>query len=96
MVLLTDICLACRQALLRHGHTVYLFATENSFYHSDDILQQISYLLYVSEKVESAFEKISGLLPTNYESLRIKVISNTLNHNFNFMVFFKTLIQKYR
>ena len=47
------------------------------------------YLLYVSEKVESAFEKINGLLPTNYESLRIKVIVNTLNHNFNFMVFSK-------
>ena len=35
------------------------------------------YLLYVSEKVESAFEKINGLLPTNYESFRIKVIVNT-------------------
>ena len=58
------------------------------------------YLLYVSEKVESAFEKINGPLSTNYESLRIKVIVNTLNHNFNFMVFFttisNTLIQKYR
>ena len=41
MVLPTDICLACRQALLGHGHTVYLFATENNFYQSDDILQQI-------------------------------------------------------
>ena len=99
MVLLTDICLACRQALLGHGHTVYLFATENNFYHSDDILQQILSFVCV-EKVESAFKKINGLLPTNYESLRIKVIVNTLNHNFNFMVFFKTvsntLIQKYR
>ena len=47
------------------------------------------YLLYVSEKVESAFEKIHGLLPKNYESLRIKVIVKTLNHNFNFMVFSK-------
>ena len=34
--LLTDICLACRQALLGHGDTVYLFATENNFHHSDD------------------------------------------------------------
>ena len=41
MVPLTDICLACRQALLGHGDTVYLFATENNFYHSGDILQQI-------------------------------------------------------
>ena len=89
MVPLTDIWLTCRQALLGHGHTVYLFATENNFYHSDDILQQIFYLLYVSEKVESAFEKINGLLPTNYDSLRIKVIVNTLNHNFNFIVFSK-------
>ena len=31
MVLLTDICLACRQALLGHGDTVYLFAIENNF-----------------------------------------------------------------
>ena len=46
------------------------------------------YLLYVSEKVESAFEKINGLLPTNYESLRIRVIVNTLNHNFNFITVF--------
>ena len=41
MVLLTDICLACRQAFSGHDDTVYLFATENNFYHSDDILQQI-------------------------------------------------------
>ena len=41
MVPLTDSCLACRQTLLGHGDTVYLFATENNFYHSDDILQQI-------------------------------------------------------
>ena len=55
------------------------------------------YLLYVSEKVESAFEKINGLLRTNYESLRIKVIVNTLNHNFNFMVlwFFQNNIQHF-
>ena len=46
------------------------------------------YLLYVSEKIESAFEKINGLLPTNYESLRIKVIVSTLNHNFNFIMVF--------
>ena len=63
MVLLTDICLACRQALLGDDDTVFFFATENNFYHSDDILQQI--LSFVSEKVESAFEKINGLLPTN-------------------------------
>ena len=41
MVLLTDIYLACRQALRGHGDTVHLFAAENKFYHSDDILQQI-------------------------------------------------------
>ena len=64
MVPLTDICSACRQALLGHGDTVYLFATENNFYHSDDVLQQILSFVY-SEKVESAFEKINGLLPTN-------------------------------
>ena len=64
MVLLTDICSACRQALLGHDDTVYLFATEKNF-----IIQTIFfnkfYLLYVSEKVESAFEKINGLLSTN-------------------------------
>ena len=36
-----DIWLACRQALLGHGDTVYLFGTENNFYLSDDFLQQI-------------------------------------------------------
>ena len=41
MVLLTEICLACRQSLLGHDDTVYLFGTENNFYHSDNILQQI-------------------------------------------------------
>ena len=41
-LLLTDICLACRQALLGHCDTLYLFTTENNFHHSDDILQQIS------------------------------------------------------
>ena len=30
-----------RQALLGHDDTVYLFATEDNFYHSDDILQRI-------------------------------------------------------
>ena len=64
MVLLTDICLACRQALLGHGDTVYLFAAENNF-----IIQTIFfnkfYLFYVSEKVATASEKINGLLPTN-------------------------------
>ena len=39
IVLLTDICLVCRQALLGHGDTVFLFATENNFHHSGDILQ---------------------------------------------------------
>ena len=83
MVLLTDICLARRQALLGHGDTGYFFQLKIIFYHSDDILQQIlSFVCF--GKVESAFEKINGLLPTN---LRIKVIVNTLNHNFNFMVF---------
>ena len=47
------------------------------------------YFLCVFEKVESVFQKINGLLPTNYESLRIKVIVNSLNQNFNFMFFSK-------
>ena len=47
VILLTDICLACRQFLLGHGDTVYLFATENNVHHSDDILQQIlSFVCY--------------------------------------------------
>ena len=43
-ILLTDICLACRQALLGHDDTEYLFATENNFYHSETlhmIIQQL-------------------------------------------------------
>ena len=87
MVLLTDICLAFRQALLGHGDTVYLFATENNFHNSDDILQQIlSFVCFRKGRI-SFSEKINGLLPTNSEPLRIKAIVNTLNHNFNFMVF---------
>ena len=53
---MTDVCLACRQALLEHGDTVFLFAAENNFDHSDDILQQIlSFVCFW--KVESAFPR---------------------------------------
>ena len=60
MVLLTDICLACRQALLGHGHTEYLFATENNFYHSDDILQQIlSFVCFRKGRISFREDKLS-------------------------------------
>ena len=65
IVLLTDICLACRQALLGNGDTVFLFATENNFYHSDDILQQILSFVCFREGRISFSEKINGLLLTN-------------------------------
>ena len=86
---MTDICLACRQALLGHGDTVFLFATDNNFHHSDYILQQIlSFVCFRKGKI-SFSEKINGLPPTNQEFSRIKVIGNTLNHNFNFYGFSK-------
>ena len=65
MIPLTDTCLACRQALLGHGDTVYLFATEKKLHHSDDILQQIlSFVCFRKGRI-SFSAKINGLLPTN-------------------------------
>ena len=62
--ILTVTCLACRQALLGHGDTVYLFATENNVHHSDDILQQIlSFVCFRKDRI-SFSAKINGLLPT--------------------------------
>ena len=53
--LLTDIWLACRPDLLRHGDTVSLFATENNL-HRLEVFNEF-YLVYVSEKVKSDFPR---------------------------------------
>ena len=64
-----------------------LLAPENDFHHSDNILQQIISFVCFPKGRMGFFKKINGLLPRNEESLRITLIVNMVNHNFNYMGF---------
>ena len=70
MILLTDTCLAYRQALLGHGDTVYIFANEDNLHHSEDILQQILSFLFSGKGRISFSAKIKGLLPNELRVLK--------------------------
>ena len=73
--------------------SVSLLAIENDIHHTDNILQQIISFVCFSEGRIDFSEKINGLLPRNWESLRIKLIVN-LRTIILILWFFKMISEK--